>query len=38
MAEPMASRLLEVEARFNTTGQPFDWRFIRRDLAAMLAA
>jgi len=35
--EVLAGRLRAFETRFNATAQPFDWRFGRRELAALLA-
>jgi hypothetical protein len=33
----LADRLERFEGRYNQTARPFDWRFTRRDLDAMLA-
>ena len=32
----LADRLQRFEDRYNQTARPFDWRFTRNDLAAML--
>jgi hypothetical protein len=32
----LADRLERFAGRYNTTARPFDWRFTRTDLAAML--
>ena len=34
---PSADRLLAFQARYERTAQPFQWRFTRADLAAVLA-
>lgn len=35
--DALAERLLDFQSHWQTTGQPFHWKFTRRDLAAVLA-
>jgi len=35
--DALAARLLAFEPRYNATARPFDWRFGRAELAALLA-
>jgi hypothetical protein len=35
--DALAARLTAFEPRYNATATPFDWRFTRADLTAMMA-